>query len=106
MTAGAPAPAKGRRIIRTVTLDGIRLTSCDPTLAEQMDMAERSMRQDRNVLHKAASTRRVSPHGCIHASSQPLAGKCTRRGRDTHVEGIATQAKPRQVLPLQRHRRI
>ncbi|NLB14170.1 MAG: AbrB/MazE/SpoVT family DNA-binding domain-containing protein, partial [Gammaproteobacteria bacterium] len=36
------------------TPDGIRLTVFDPTLAEQLEVAERIMREDRAVLHKLA----------------------------------------------------
>ena len=45
---------KGDELFALETPDGIRLTNYDPTLAEQMDVAERIMRQDRNVLRKLA----------------------------------------------------
>ena len=45
---------KGDELFALETPDGIRLTTYDPTLAEQMDVAERIMRQDRNVLRKLA----------------------------------------------------
>ncbi|SJZ76138.1 AbrB/MazE/SpoVT family DNA-binding domain-containing protein [Novilysobacter spongiicola] len=34
--------------------DGIKLTAFDPKLAAQMEVAERIMREDRQVLHKLA----------------------------------------------------
>ena len=45
---------KGDELFALETPDGIQLTTYDPTLAEQMDVAERIMRQDRNVLRKLA----------------------------------------------------
>ena len=45
---------KGDELFALETPDGIKLTTSDPTLAEQMDVAERIMRQDRNVLRKLA----------------------------------------------------
>lgn len=45
---------KGDELYVLETPDGIRLTTFDPTLAEQMDMAEQIMREDRQVLHKLA----------------------------------------------------
>ena len=45
---------KGDELFALETSDGIRLTVYDPTLAEQMEVAERIMREDRNVLHKLA----------------------------------------------------
>lgn len=45
---------KGDELFALETPDGIKLTTYDPTLAEQMDVAERIMRQDRNVLRKLA----------------------------------------------------
>ena len=45
---------KGDELFALGIPDGIRLTTYDPTLAEQMDVAERIMRQDRNVLRKLA----------------------------------------------------
>ncbi len=45
---------KGDELHAFETPDGIRLTVYDPTLAQQMEVAERVMREDRNVLHKLA----------------------------------------------------
>ena len=45
---------KGDELYALETPDGIRLTTYDPALARQMDVAERIMRKDRNVLHKLA----------------------------------------------------
>ena len=45
---------KGAELYVLETPDGIRLTTFDPTLAEQMDVAEQIMREDRQVLHKLA----------------------------------------------------
>ncbi|MEL1265228.1 AbrB/MazE/SpoVT family DNA-binding domain-containing protein [Pseudoxanthomonas putridarboris] len=45
---------KGDELYALETPDGIRLTVYDPTLAEQMDVAEGIMREDRQVLHKLA----------------------------------------------------
>lgn len=45
---------KGDELHALETPDGIRLTVFDPTLAEQMDVAEQIMREDRQVLHKLA----------------------------------------------------
>jgi putative addiction module antidote len=45
---------KGDELYALETPDGIRLTVFDPTLAEQMEVAEQVMREDRNVLHKLA----------------------------------------------------
>lgn len=45
---------KGDELHALETPDGIRLTVYDPTLAEQMDVAERVMREDRHVLNKLA----------------------------------------------------
>ncbi len=45
---------KGDELYALETPDGIRLTVYDPTLAEQMQVAEQVMREDRNVLHKLA----------------------------------------------------
>jgi len=36
------------------TPDGIRLTALDSTFAQQMDVAESVMREDRDILHKLA----------------------------------------------------
>ncbi|MDG9931358.1 MULTISPECIES: AbrB/MazE/SpoVT family DNA-binding domain-containing protein [Pseudomonas] len=45
---------KGDELYVLETPDGIKLTVFDPTLAEQMDVAEQIMREDRQVLHKLA----------------------------------------------------
>lgn len=45
---------KGDELYALETPDGIKLTVFDPTLAEQMEVAERIMREDRTVLHKLA----------------------------------------------------
>ena len=45
---------KGDELYVLETPDGIRLTAFDPTLAAQMEVAERVMREDRVVLHKLA----------------------------------------------------
>ncbi|MCR6687397.1 AbrB/MazE/SpoVT family DNA-binding domain-containing protein [Pseudoxanthomonas sp.] len=45
---------KGDELHALETPDGIRLTVYDPKLAAQMDVAERIMREDRQVLHKLA----------------------------------------------------
>ncbi len=45
---------KGDELYAIETPDGIRLTAYDPTLAEQMAVAELVMREDRQVLHKLA----------------------------------------------------
>jgi putative addiction module antidote len=45
---------KGDELYASETPDGIRLTVYDPTLAEQMEVAEQVMREDRQVLHKLA----------------------------------------------------
>lgn len=45
---------KGDGLFALETPDGIRLTACDPTLAEQMDVAEEVMRKRRTLLHKLA----------------------------------------------------
>ncbi len=45
---------KGDELHAFETPDGLRLTVYDPTLAEQMEVAERVMREDRSVLHKLA----------------------------------------------------
>lgn len=43
---------KGDEIYLLETPDGIKLTAFDPTLADQMSVAEQVMREDRQVLHK------------------------------------------------------
>ncbi len=45
---------KGDELYALETPDGIRLTVYDPLLAEQMEVAEQVMREDRLVLHKLA----------------------------------------------------
>ncbi len=45
---------KGNELLALEIPDGIKLTVYDPTLAAQMEVAERIMREDRNVLHKLA----------------------------------------------------
>jgi putative addiction module antidote len=45
---------KGDLLYATELPDGIKLTPFDPELAEQMEVAERVMREDRNVLRKLA----------------------------------------------------
>jgi putative addiction module antidote len=45
---------KGDELYALETPDGIKLTSYDPTLARQMEVAEKVMRKDRHVLRKLA----------------------------------------------------
>lgn len=45
---------KGDELFAVETPDGIRLTVFDPTLAEQMEVAEKVMRERRSLLHKLA----------------------------------------------------
>lgn len=45
---------KGDELHALETPDGIRLTIYDPTLAEQMEVAEQVMRSRRTLLHKLA----------------------------------------------------
>lgn len=45
---------KGDELFALETPDGIKLTVFDPTLAEQMEVAESIMREDRAVLRKLA----------------------------------------------------
>tara|TARA_Y100001951_G_scaffold79682_1_gene67522 strand:- start:3341 stop:3715 length:375 start_codon:yes stop_codon:yes gene_type:complete len=45
---------KGDELYALETPDGLKLSVFDPTLAEQMDVAEQVMREDRQVLHKLA----------------------------------------------------
>jgi putative addiction module antidote len=47
---------KGDVLYATELSDGIKLTPYDPQLEEQMDVAERVMRKDRNVLRKLAKS--------------------------------------------------
>jgi putative addiction module antidote len=45
---------KGDELYALETPDGIRLTAFDPTLAEQMEVAEQVMRKRRSLLNKLA----------------------------------------------------
>lgn len=45
---------KGDELYALETPDGIVLSTYDPELAAQMEVAERIMREDRQVLHKLA----------------------------------------------------
>ena len=45
---------KGDELYALETPDGIKLTRYDPQLAAQMEVAEKIMREDRQVLHKLA----------------------------------------------------
>ncbi|SDS99791.1 putative addiction module antidote [Halopseudomonas litoralis] len=45
---------KGDELYVLETPDGIKLTTFDPTLAEQMAVADKVMRKRRNLLHKLA----------------------------------------------------
>lgn len=45
---------KGDELYALETPDGIKLTSYDPTLASQMDVAEKVMRKRRSLLRKLA----------------------------------------------------
>lgn len=45
---------KGDALYALETPDGIRLTTYDPELAAQLEVAEQVMREDRTVLHKLA----------------------------------------------------
>ncbi|MFN0040836.1 MAG: AbrB/MazE/SpoVT family DNA-binding domain-containing protein [Burkholderiales bacterium] len=47
---------KGDSLYATELPDGIKLTPYDPKFAAQMEIAERIMRKDRNVLRKLASS--------------------------------------------------
>ncbi|MGB9429578.1 MAG: AbrB/MazE/SpoVT family DNA-binding domain-containing protein [Gammaproteobacteria bacterium] len=47
---------KGDVLYATEMPDGIKLTPFDPKLAEQMEVAERIMRKDRNLLRKLADS--------------------------------------------------
>lgn len=46
--------AKGDELYALETPDGIKLTSYDPVLAKQMEVAEQLMRKDRDILRKLA----------------------------------------------------
>ncbi|MGH8164217.1 MAG: AbrB/MazE/SpoVT family DNA-binding domain-containing protein [Rhodanobacteraceae bacterium] len=45
---------KGDELFALETPDGVKLTTYDPKLAKQMEVAEKVMREDRHVLHKLA----------------------------------------------------
>ena len=45
---------KGDELYALATPDGVHLTTHDPALAQQMEVAERIMRERRNLLHKLA----------------------------------------------------
>ena len=45
---------KGDALYATELPDGIKLSPFDPQLADQMEVAEKVMREDRNVLRKLA----------------------------------------------------
>lgn len=45
---------KGDELYVLETPDGIKLTTFDPTLAEQMEVADKVMRKRRSLLHKLA----------------------------------------------------
>jgi putative addiction module antidote len=45
---------KGDELFATETPDGIRLSTYDPTLAKQLEVAEDVMRTRRTLLHKLA----------------------------------------------------
>ena len=51
---GIAPPLSRDELFALETPDGIKLTTYDPALAEQMEVAESIMRQDRNVLRKLA----------------------------------------------------
>lgn len=48
--------AKGDALYATELPDGVKLTPFDAKLAGQMEVAERVMREDRNVLRKLAES--------------------------------------------------
>lgn len=48
--------AKGDELFVTELPDGIKLSPFDPEFARQMEVAEKVMRQDRNVLRKLADS--------------------------------------------------
>ena len=45
---------KGDELYAVETPDGVRLTTYDPVFAAQMEVAERVMREDRDLLRKLA----------------------------------------------------
>ena len=47
---------KGDELYALETPDGIRLTTYDPEFAAQMEVAERIMREDRDLLRKLAQS--------------------------------------------------
>jgi putative addiction module antidote len=47
---------KGDALYATELSDGVKLTPFDPELASQMEVAERVMREDRNVLRKLSKS--------------------------------------------------
>jgi putative addiction module antidote len=47
---------KGDELFVTETPDGIKLMPHDPVFAQQMEVAERIMREDRAMLHKLADS--------------------------------------------------
>lgn len=47
---------KGDELYALETPDGIKLTTYDPTFAEQMEVAEGVMRKDRDLLRKLADS--------------------------------------------------
>jgi putative addiction module antidote len=46
--------SKGDSVLAVETRNGIELTAYDPVVAKQMEVAERIMREDRDVLRKLA----------------------------------------------------
>ncbi|WHZ18930.1 MAG: Prevent host death protein, Phd antitoxin [Rhodanobacteraceae bacterium] len=47
---------KGDELYALETPDGIKLTTYDPTFAKQMEVAEKVMRKDRDLLRKLADS--------------------------------------------------
>ncbi len=47
---------KGDELYALETPDGIKLTTYDPALAKQMEVAEKVMRKDRHLLRKLADS--------------------------------------------------
>jgi hypothetical protein len=59
---------KGDELDAVETPDGVRLTTYDPAFAAQMEVAERIMREDRELLRKLAQqARRDDPLDRPHA---------------------------------------
>ena len=52
---------KGDALYATELPDGIKLSPFDPDLASQMEVAEKVMREDRNVLRKLAEDAKLDP---------------------------------------------